>query len=136
MTRLDHLSGLAVVRREAFSNDQWSVAGAQLDRSEYYAAGAFRRDPSQIVRLHDCPVNRWPTLDSSLRAFPRGAFDYLWLVNPPAWDRSLTAGMVPVWTETPPTRRPFSTTRTERPSFAAWMAARRPAGPLPMTMKS
>jgi hypothetical protein len=98
MTRFDHLSGLAVVRREAYSNDQWSVAGAQLDRSEYYAAGAFRRDPSQIVRLHDCPVNRWPTLDASLRHFPREAFDYLWLINPPGWDRSLTAGMVPVWT--------------------------------------
>jgi len=98
MTRFDHLSGMAVVRREAYSNDQWSVAGAQLDRSEYYAAGAFRRDPSQIVRLHDCPVNRWPTLDASLRHFPRGAFDYLWLINPPDWDRSLTAGMVPVWT--------------------------------------
>jgi hypothetical protein len=98
MTRFDHLSGMAVVRREAFSNDQWSVAGAQLDRSEYYAAGPFRRDPSQIVRLHDCPVNRWPTLDASLRRFPRQAFDYLWLINPPEWDRSLTAGMVPVWT--------------------------------------
>jgi hypothetical protein len=41
-----------------------------------------------------------------------------------------------VCTETPPTRRPFSTTRTDRPSLAAWIAARRPAGPLPMTMKS
>src|SRR4051812_9464451 len=98
MTRFDHLSGLAVVRREAFSNDQWSVAGAQLDRSEYHAAGAFRKDPSQIVRLHDCPVNRWPALDASLRNFPRAAFDYLWLINPPAYDHSLVAGMVPVWT--------------------------------------
>jgi hypothetical protein len=98
MTRFDHLSGMAVVRREAFSNDQWSVAGAQVDRSAYFAAGAFRKDPSQIVRLHDCPVNRWPTIDESLREFPRAAFDYLWLINPPSWDRSLTAGMVPVWT--------------------------------------
>jgi hypothetical protein len=98
MARLDHLPGLAVVRREAFSNDQWSVAGAQLNRSAYAPAGRFGRDPSQIVRLHDCPVNRWPTLDMSLRQFPRGAFDYLWLINPPAWDRRLTAGMVPVWT--------------------------------------
>jgi hypothetical protein len=98
MTRLDHLSGMAVVRREAFSNDQWSVPGAQLDRSEYRQAGSFRRDPSQIVRLHDCPVNRWPTIDASLRNFPRAAFDYLWLINPPPSDRSLTAGMVPVWT--------------------------------------
>jgi hypothetical protein len=98
MARLDHLPGLAAVRREAFSNDQWSVAGAQLNRSAYAPAGRFGRDPSQIVRLHDCPVNRWPTLDMSLRQFPRGAFDYLWLINPPAWDRRLTAGMVPVWT--------------------------------------
>ena len=29
-----------------------------------------------------------------------------------------------------------STTRTERPSFDAWMAARRPAGPLPKTTRS
>ena len=37
-------------------------------------------------------------------------------------------GMVPVWTETPPTRRPFSTTSTDLPSLAAWIggaAARR-----------
>jgi hypothetical protein len=98
MARLDHLPGLAVVRREAFSNDQWSVAGAQLNRSAYAPAGRFGRDPSQIVRLHDCPVNRWPTLDMSLRQFPRGAFDYLWLIDPPAWDKRLTEGMVPVWT--------------------------------------
>ncbi|MBV8687334.1 MAG: hypothetical protein JOZ90_12180 [Alphaproteobacteria bacterium] len=98
MARLDHLPGLAAVRREAFSNDQWSVAGAQLNRVAYAPAGRFGRDPSQIVRLHDCPVNRWPTLDMSLRQFPRGAFDYLWLVNPPAWDKRLTAGMAPVWT--------------------------------------
>jgi hypothetical protein len=97
MARLDHLPGLAVVRREAFSNDQWSVAGAQLNRVEYAPAGRFGRDPSQIVRLHDCPVNRWPTIDMSLRQFPRAAFDYLWLVNPPPWDERLTAGMVPVW---------------------------------------
>lgn len=97
MARFDHLSGMAVVRREAFSNDQWSVAGAQLDRSAYMEAGAYRKDPSQIVRLHDCPVNRWPTIDSSLRNFPRAAFDYLWLINPPAFDRSLVKGMVPVW---------------------------------------
>ena len=98
MRRLDHLPGMAVVRREAFSNDQWSVAGAQLDRAAFPAAGAFEKDPSQIVRLHDCPANRWPTLDSSLRRFPRAAFDYLWLIDPPPYDRSLVKGMVPVWT--------------------------------------
>jgi len=98
MARLDHLPGLAAVRRDAFSNDQWGVLGAQLDQVSYAPAGAFGRDPSQIVRLHDCSVNRWPTLDMSLRQFPRAAFDYLWLINPPRWDTRLTAGMVPIWT--------------------------------------
>ncbi|HEY1605551.1 MAG TPA: hypothetical protein VGF77_08115 [Allosphingosinicella sp.] len=95
MTRLDHLPGMAVVRREAFSNDQWSVAGAQLDRAEY-PGGPFSKDPSQIVAFERCPT-RWPTLDSSLRLFPRAAFDYLWLIEPPAYDHSLMQGMVPVW---------------------------------------
>lgn len=96
MPRLDHLPGMAVVRREAFSNDQWSVAGAQLDRAEY-PGGPFSKDPSQIVGVERCPTH-WPMLDSSLRLFPRAAFDYLWLIQPPAYDRSLVQGMVPVWT--------------------------------------
>jgi hypothetical protein len=96
MTRLDHLPGMAVVRREAFANDQWSVAGAQLDHAEY-PGGPFSKDPSQIVGFERCPTH-WPSLDSSLRLFPHAAFDYLWLINPPAYDHSLVQGMVPVWT--------------------------------------
>jgi hypothetical protein len=97
MHRLDHLPALALVRREAFSNDQWSVPGAQMLQTRYAAAEPFARDPSQIVRLRDCPINRWRRLDESLRLFPRGAFDYLWLINPPAYDSRLTASLQPVW---------------------------------------
>jgi hypothetical protein len=97
MHRLDHLPALALVRREAFSNDQWSVPGAQMLQTRYAAAEPFARDPSQIVRLRDCPINRWRRLDESLRLFPRGAFDYLWLINPPAYDPRLTASLQPVW---------------------------------------
>jgi len=42
--------------------------------------------------------------------------------------RSVLDGIVPVWTETPPTRERSSTTSTDLPSFAAWIAALRPAG--------
>jgi hypothetical protein len=97
MTRLDHLPAMAVVRRQAFSNDQWSVPGAQLLQARYPAGEPFTRDPSQIVRLGDCPANRWRTLDESLRLLPRPAFDYLWLIAPPRYDPRLTAGMEPVW---------------------------------------
>jgi hypothetical protein len=45
-------------------------------------------------------------------------------------------GIVPVSMQTPPTSLRFSTTAARRPSFAAWIAARCPAGPLPMQMRS
>src|SRR5207247_4323155 len=45
-------------------------------------------------------------------------------------------GIVPVFTETPPSDRLFSTTATFLPSLAACMAAWWPAGPLPNTRMS
>ncbi|MDB5722699.1 MAG: hypothetical protein JWP15_3317, partial [Alphaproteobacteria bacterium] len=97
MTRLDHLAAMAVVRRQAFSNDQWSVPGAQLLQARYREGEPFTRDPSQLVRTPGCDSKRWRTLDESLRLLPRRAFDYVWLIAPPPYDRRLTAGMVPVW---------------------------------------
>src|SRR2546425_6974513 len=45
-------------------------------------------------------------------------------------------GMVPVFAQTPPITSRFSTRATRLPHFAPWMAARCPAGPEPMTMRS
>jgi hypothetical protein len=50
--------------------------------------------------------------------------------------RRVLLGIVPVSTQTPPTSRRFSTTAARFPSLAAWIAARCPAGPLPMQMRS
>src|SRR5215472_10158844 len=44
--------------------------------------------------------------------------------------------MVPVLIETPPTTLCFSTTATRFPALAAWIAARCPPGPEPMTTRS
>jgi len=54
-------------------------------------------DPSQLVVANDCPIEFSKTLDASLKALPRAAFDYVWLIDPPAYDARLTAGMTPVW---------------------------------------
>jgi hypothetical protein len=97
MLRYDHLPGLAVVRREAFSNDQWSVPGAQLLQTHYPAARPFEKDPSHIVALRPCPVKRWQRLDDALRLMPWQAFDYLWLIEPPPYDPTLTQALEPVW---------------------------------------
>ena len=40
-------------------------------------------------------------LDSAIARFPRDAFDYMWLINPPAYDVRLTTGMIPIWRDGP-----------------------------------
>ena len=99
VSRLEHLPALALVRRQAFSNDQWEMAGAQLARSIYPAAPGFRSDPSQIVTPGQCPSRVWRSIDDSLRTFPREAFDYVWLIQPPPHDPRLLAGTERVWSD-------------------------------------
>lgn len=97
MTRLLHLPGLAIVRREAFSNDQWFMAGAQLLRVRYVAGWPFVGDPTQIVTHRRCRGEGWRTIDEALATFPREAFDYVWLITPPPYDPALTEDLEPVW---------------------------------------
>lgn len=97
MTRLDHLPALAIVRRAAFANDQWAMAGAQLLRVRHADAPGFDTDPSQIVLPPGCRHPEWRTLDDALRDVPRGAFDHIWLIAPPPYDATLVRGLTPVW---------------------------------------
>jgi hypothetical protein len=97
LPRNSHLGAVAIVRRHAFSNDQWTIEGANLLSVRYRQAGHFRADPSQIVRPRGCASNEiWP-VDQALAAIPRSAFDYVWLVDPPAHDPRLLDGMTPIW---------------------------------------
>ncbi|UIJ45304.1 hypothetical protein LZK98_20055 [Sphingomonas cannabina] len=97
MTRLQHLPGLATVRRLAYTNDQWSMPGAQLLTVRYRAAIPFSHDPSQITTSVQCPREWWRPIAVSLARFPRRAFDYVWVIRPPAYDKRLEAGLIPVW---------------------------------------
>jgi hypothetical protein len=97
MHRLYHLPGLAIVRKEAFSNDQWVMAGAQLLRVRYRPGWPFVSDPSQVVTLRKCPREVYRPIDRALAQVPRGAFDYVWLIHTPPHDPRLTQGLRPVW---------------------------------------
>lgn len=97
MTRLLHLPGLAIVRNHAFSNDQWTMAGAQLLTVRYRPGWPFIRDATQIVTARHCPLEYWRSIDEALAVFPRAAFDYVWLIDPPAFDPALADGLTPVW---------------------------------------
>jgi hypothetical protein len=99
MSRLHHIPAIATLRRNAFSNDQWTMAGAQLLGVRYPAGGRFVRDPSQIVTDERCRGEFWLTLNQSLRRLPRTAFDYVWMIDPPPHDPALLAGLTPLWRE-------------------------------------
>jgi len=97
VTRLEHLPGLALERKRTFSNDQWDRADAQPLTVTYAAAGAFARDPSQIVVPEGCAKPGYRTIDQALRTFPRQAFDYVWLIRPPPYHAADARGLQPVW---------------------------------------
>ncbi|MGZ3259225.1 MAG: hypothetical protein ACXWIO_09925, partial [Croceibacterium sp.] len=88
VTRLEHLPGLALARNRAFSNDQWDMAGGQPSAVIYAPAGSFGRDRSEIVRPNGCVKPNYRTIRQALRGFPRQAFDYVWLIQPPPYTQS------------------------------------------------
>ena len=96
-SRLEHAPGLALERRLAYANDQWSMAGAQLLTVRYWPAGGFAHDPSQIVTDVQCRGEWWRPIGLAMRWFPRTAFDYVWLINPRPYDPSLNRGLTPIW---------------------------------------
>lgn len=97
MSRLLHLPAMAIVRREAFSNDQWTMPGAQLLQVRYRAGWPYVRDPTQVVTRRRCAREVWRTIDHSLATFPRHAFDYVWLIDPPPYDPALVRDLQPIW---------------------------------------
>jgi hypothetical protein len=90
------LGAIATVRREAYTNDHWPMAGSTLMRVRYPAAGWFQRDPSQIVRDPGCRHEGWST-QAALKNLPRQAFDYLWLIDMRPIPRDWVAGWDVVW---------------------------------------
>ncbi len=97
LPRNTHLGAMATVRRNAFSNDQWAVEGANLLSVHYVAAGRFMSDPSQIVRPPSCPNADFRPIDKALAAIPRDAFDYVWTIDLPPYDARLLDGYRLVW---------------------------------------
>ncbi|MEO5972451.1 MAG: hypothetical protein ABIP91_03705 [Sphingomicrobium sp.] len=95
LRRNSHLGSMVIVRRQGFSNDQWVIEGANLLGLRYHEAGAFSADPSQLVRAARCGLGHTP--DDALKALPREAFDYVWMIDPPPFDPKLTEEMRMVW---------------------------------------
>ena len=95
--RRTHLPSVALARRRIFINDQFVMAGAQLLGVHYPAAGNFQQDPSQMAVADDCARPDWRRLTDAVAIFPREAFDYVWVINPPQSETVDYSGLSPVW---------------------------------------
>lgn len=95
--RMDHLGSQGIVRRDAFVNGQWAMPGAQLLSVTYKAAGRFAEDPSQLLRPARCRGRNEANWSDTMANFPRGAFDYLWLINLGAEQWPNDPGLQRIW---------------------------------------
>ena len=97
MWRNAHLGGMVPTRRYGFSNDHWETPGAKLLTVTYEPAGFWKYDPSNLVRDPRCGLSSAFPIQLMLRSFPREAFDYLWLIDPPRFDPALLGEARLVW---------------------------------------
>lgn len=97
MSRLLHVPALAIARKHAFSNDQWTMAGAQLLDVRYRRGWPMMRDPSQVVTPRRCRREVWLTMNEAMAHFPRDGFDFVWTIDPPPFDPGFAEDLRPVW---------------------------------------
>jgi hypothetical protein len=97
-SRMDHLGAMAIVRRGAFANGQWTDPGAQLVRIKYAPAKGYAEDPTEILRPRRCSDRRSKTYPEGVNDLPHDAFDYVWLIDMPRDKWNSFPGLAPIWT--------------------------------------
>lgn len=95
--RFEHLGSLAIVRRHAFTNDQWVMPGAQLLRVKRPEDDPFATDPSEIIRPRQCDVGNEGSIPRAVERVRAGGFDYLWLIGVRPRHRPEAPHLQPVW---------------------------------------
>jgi hypothetical protein len=96
--RLVHLPSMAIVRRDAFANDQFDMPGAQLVEVGPSIPRGFAYHSSEQVRLPGCDRPE-PLLADRIAAIPRGAFDHLWLIGVDPSNRPNQPWLRPLWSD-------------------------------------
>jgi hypothetical protein len=96
--RIVHLPSMAIVRRDAFVNDQFDMPGAQLVEVGPSIPRDFAYHSSEQVRLPGC-ARPEPLLADRIGQIPRGAFDHLWLIGVDPANRPNQPWLRPVWSD-------------------------------------
>lgn len=95
--RMDHVNRMAVVRRQAFTNDTWPpTTGSGLLVHKNMVAGYNDIDSQKLLPV-ECRNKTDHDLAGAIAVLPRDRFDYLWLIDLPEKDWPRDAGLTPVW---------------------------------------
>jgi hypothetical protein len=97
--RLEHLDGIAMLRRDLFTNGQWDVPGAQSLVAKGALGTPYNADPSQLVRTRACHRDLRPVLLNRIKGFPRDRFDYVWVTGFVPSTLPRYAGLVPMFAD-------------------------------------
>ncbi len=96
--RIIHLPSMAIIRRDAFVNDQFDMPGAQLVAVGPSIPRDFAYHSSAQVRLPGCDRPE-PLLADRIAQIPRGAFDHLWLLGVDPANRPKADWLRPIWSD-------------------------------------
>lgn len=80
MPLMSHIAGLAIERKDAFANDQWTTPGMNALQIRFPQGEPLTHDPSQIVYPRRCGVPTYP-IEKALASIPHGAFTRLWIIG-------------------------------------------------------
>ena len=89
---------MAIVRRDAFVNDQFDMPGAQLVAVGPSIPRAFAYHSGEQVRLPGCDRPE-PLLADRVASIPRATFDHLWLLGVDRANRPTLPWLRPVWAD-------------------------------------
>jgi hypothetical protein len=90
--RLDHLPALAIIRRNAFTNDQWIIASASGLRVIRPGVGVYGSDPSQLIYPQHCR-GEGSGLEKAITEFNRAAFNHVWVIG----GQATAPDLQPLW---------------------------------------
>ena len=96
--RIVHLPSMAIVRRDAFVNDQFEMPGAQLVEVGPSIPRDFAYHSSEQVRLPGCDRPE-PLLAARIAQIPRGAFEHLWLIGVDPANRPSSPWLRSLWSD-------------------------------------
>ncbi len=89
-----HLPELAALKKDAFTNGHWQIAGQQVITVRYTAGAPIVSDQSQFVTVSGCT---FPTMAERFATIPLSAFDYLWVVEVPVANWPRDSRLQPIW---------------------------------------